>query len=239
MRKSYFLFIYVFLGLLFKECHRDQINPDLSHSGRERAILDSIKKFDSLTFITNLTDMTKSQEYADAALKLASELDNPEGYILAYSAKAHSFHSSPDSEFIYLTKALKLSDQSNILTHKPNLLSNLGLLYNSAHDPKMAMSLLDSCIRLAEKLKNYKTKSMAFNELGNIYSDAMDYNSAKRYYDSAYLTAQRYSLFRRPDMHWAVWQRWKNHRKKNVRFQNKLFHICRNLNPLKMALPEF
>jgi len=184
------------MGMTFNGCYHQQKKSDKEQSNYDRTLLDSIKKLDSLTFVTRLTNTNKSKQFAADALKLASKLNNPEGLILAYSAKAHSFHSSPDSEFTYLTKALKLSDQSDILTHKPNLLSNLGQLYNSAHNPKMAMLLLDSCIRLAGKMKNWITKSLAFNELGNVYNDAMDYGSAKRNYDSAYETAEKHGLIR-------------------------------------------
>jgi signal transduction histidine kinase len=58
------------------------------------------------------------------------------------------------------------------------------------------MLLLDSCIILAGKLKNYEIKSHAFNELGNIHYDLMDLVNAKRFYDSAYAIAQKHSFIR-------------------------------------------
>jgi tetratricopeptide (TPR) repeat protein len=140
-----------------------------------------------------LTNNSISQLYADRSLTLASRLNISEGYIIAWSAKANSFpSSSPDSEYLYLTKALKLSDQSKILTHKPNLLSNLALLYSSVNNFQKAMLLLDSCIILAEKINNYKVVSFAYNELGNIHYYLMDSLDSKRYYDSSYAISQKH-----------------------------------------------
>jgi signal transduction histidine kinase len=197
MGKSYFLFIFAILSLILFECKKHQENTDRSQYNYDKALLDSIKKLDSLSFVNRLTHNLISQQYADKAITFSSALNNSEGYIIAWSAKANSFpSSSPDSEYLYLTKALKLSDQSNILTHKPNLLSNLALLYYFANNSQKALLLLDSCIILAEKLRNYEIMSFAYNELGNIHYDLMDYLASKRFYDSSYVIAQKHSFIR-------------------------------------------
>jgi signal transduction histidine kinase len=196
MRKSYVLFTVIFPGLIFFGCQKKQITSDKEKSNDQRTLLDSIKKLDSLSFEIRLTNRTQAQQYADVALKLASTVTDPEGLIIAYSGKAKSFPFASDSQFIYLTKAMDLTEQSKNFTHKPNLLSSLGMLYNAAHNPEKAVLLLDSCIRLAGELHNYLIKSMAYNELGTIHGDAKDHKAAKSCYDSAYRIALEHGLFR-------------------------------------------
>ncbi len=118
MGKLYFLIIFTILSLIFSECQKHQESNDRSKEYHDKALLDSIKNLDSLSFANRLTNNLLSQQYAEKALSLSSALNNSEGYIIAWSTKANSFPpSSPDSEYLYLTKALKLSNQSNIQTH--------------------------------------------------------------------------------------------------------------------------
>jgi signal transduction histidine kinase len=195
MKNSRILFIISFFAVILSECHYSQIKPAISGSGSEFALLDSIKKLDSLSFATRLTNNAMSQMYASKALALAALLNDPEGFIIAWTSKANSFPSSPsDSEFIYLSKALSLSDQSNIVNHKPGLLANLALLYYSTHNAQKAMLLCDSSIILADKLRKYEAAADAFNILGNIHFDAMDYKAARVFYDSSYRIAQKHNL---------------------------------------------
>ena|ERR1035438_7400237 len=135
MRTFNFFVIFSLLGLVFSECQKHQENPTISNDSYDKRLLDSIKKLDSLSFANRLTHNFISQLYADKAVKMAKTLNSSEGYIIAWSAKAKSFPSSfPDSNYLYLTKALKLSNQANLLTYKPSLLSNLALLYYTANN---------------------------------------------------------------------------------------------------------
>src|ERR1039457_4567635 len=113
MGKSYIVCLLVFLGLMFSGCHHQQVKSDNSQKSHDKALLDSIKELDSLSFATLVANNSLSQLYAAKALTVAMSLNSSEGKIIALSAKANSFpSSSPDSEFTYLMKALKISDRS-------------------------------------------------------------------------------------------------------------------------------
>ncbi|MGA3015024.1 MAG: ATP-binding protein [Bacteroidales bacterium] len=233
MGKLSILLVIILAGLISVQCNKSKIIKENSYHEGAQIQLDSIKLMDSLSFVTNLNDNSLSQTYANRAMRIAFSLNTPEGYILAWSAKANAFSShSPDSEFIYLTKALDLSNRANILTHKPNLLANIARLYYSAYNSQKAMVLLDSSIFLGEKLNNYIVISNAYNQLGNIHYNAMSNELAKRFYDSAFLIAQRHLLFQQAGLALGNLAKMENLPEKRREMSKKaVYYLQKNGNP--------
>jgi signal transduction histidine kinase len=159
------------------------------------SLRDSIKKMDSLVKTMVSSNPILCLKNAQKALNYARRLGTSEDLIHGYSLMGQAFYKNDkDSSYIYFNKALKLADSAKIDAPKPLLLFNCATLYYIAKDFKMAIVLLDSCIKIADSQKDYSTMSQALNALGNINFDIKNQENAEKMYDSANKIAVRNSL---------------------------------------------
>jgi signal transduction histidine kinase len=159
------------------------------------SLKDSIKKMDSLVKIMVSDNPRLCLKNAQKALNYARRLGTSEDLIHGYSLIGQAFYKGDkDSSYIYFNKALKLADSAKIDAPKPFLLLTCATLYYIAKDFKMAIVLLDSCIKFADSQKDYTTMSQAYNTLGIINIDIQNSDNALKMYDSANKIAVRYSI---------------------------------------------
>jgi signal transduction histidine kinase len=159
------------------------------------SLKDSIKKMDSLVKTMVSDNPRLCLKNAQKALNYARRLGTSEDLIHGYSLMGQAFYKNDkDSSYIYFNKALKLADSAKIDAPKPFLLLNCAKLYYIAKDFKMAIVLLDSCIKFADSQKDYTTMSQAYNTLGNININIQNRDNALKMYDSANKIAVRYSI---------------------------------------------
>ncbi len=159
------------------------------------AKVDSISILDSLVNRNKVSNNTAAIRYAGKALIYAENHGTLQGLIRAYMLMGEAFKKNyKDSSFIYYSKALKLS-YSGYEKERSNIFLNLALIYKSALDMNKAFQYIDSSITFAQKTKNSRVMSDAYNILGNIKKSIQD-KDARAMYDSAFNIAQRYSLYK-------------------------------------------
>jgi signal transduction histidine kinase len=196
IRTSY-LICFSLMLLVFPSCNKTRKAVESEAVRIDRGLLDTIRRLDSLSFSYCIPNNTLSETYANRALALTADHTQSECRILALSAKANSFTAArSDSEYFYISQALKLSDELGSVRWKPVLLENLAELYMSAGNASKAILLLDTAIILSVRAKNFAALSSAYDKLGNLHLNVMHYEAARKYYDSAYFIASNHSMNR-------------------------------------------
>lgn len=115
----------------------------------------------------------------------------------AYKWLGKAYHqSNMDSSLYFLNMALQIADSSNLEDKKLYIFYDLASLYNSANDYQTAMSLMDSSIRLAEKVQDPVGIANGYIFLGTIKYNVQDFENARALYDSALHVAKRNTLYK-------------------------------------------
>jgi two-component system, NarL family, sensor kinase len=185
----------ILLLLLFSGCNDRQKISGNNESARDKPLLDSIKKLDSLSSSLRDRNDSLSLAFASRALNLAKSINAPVSLVKAYTAVGYFYHTRhPDSAFYYYNTALKLADSLHDIKLKPRLLYNIAMVYNSAFDKKGAMILLDSCINIARKTDDFFSLSNAYNSMGLIHQEIRDTSIAKELFEKALRTGKEHAL---------------------------------------------
>ena len=150
------------------------------------SIMDSLQRLDSLTSRLRLSDNKLAVSFARRSLRLAQKQNYPEALVTAYNSLANALHERrKDSSYYYYTVAFRLADSCHLNAKKPMLFFNLAMLNVDAANLKMATSLLDSSITLAEKHSQTGMLADAYNSLGLIKLASSDSSGAKQSYEKA------------------------------------------------------
>ena len=174
----------LFLSLI--SCSRIRTHDEARRLKRETILMDSIKKFDSLSELNWMNNDSLSIVNARIALKLAQSLTSEEPLIKVYHGIGKAYYSRhKDSSFYYYSKALALAERLKSVTEKPSLLYNIALLNEDAGNLKVSLALLDSCASFARRTRNFPVLSEAYNSMGIIYMEIHDTASAISWFKTA------------------------------------------------------
>jgi signal transduction histidine kinase len=185
----------IILLILLSGCHDRRKMEGNDELNKNREILDSITKLDSLTLFYRVRNDSLSYKYAAIAVTIAKRMDIPEALVKAYNAMGNSFSTRhQDSSFYYYNLALKLANSNKLEAEKPNLLYNIAMVYLHAFNYKSAMMLLDSCINIASITRNFNVLSNANNSLGFIHEEIKDTGEAKKLFKKAFQTGTEHGL---------------------------------------------
>ena len=135
--------------------------------------------------------------YARTALDIASRRNSLTDLVDAYNWIGKAFlQNRKDSSYYYFNLALKAADSGHLTELKIHLFYNLSSLYSAAYNYQTAISLLDSSIRLAEKIKDPEGIATGYIALGNIQYVIHDYENARLMYESALVHARENMLYK-------------------------------------------
>jgi two-component system, NarL family, sensor kinase len=161
---------------------------------------DSLDKLDFLVNSNKVSNNALSIVYAMKALKVAGMVDNErkaESMARAYKLMGIAYSRvEKESSFIYFNLGIKIADSAKLWKQKIQCWYNLSMLWNSVSENRMAFSLLDSVISLAQTIKDHEEISNAYNVLGTINLDNHNYKIAWQMYDSALQYARKDSLYK-------------------------------------------
>jgi signal transduction histidine kinase len=162
----------------------------------ESAVLDSLKKVESLVYSLIVTNPSEALYYAKSGLSLALSGKFPSALVKANSIVGYAYRTTKqDSGFFYYSESLKLANRYGITNQKANVFCDLSKIYSSASDFKTSIIMLDSAKRLAILELNYKVLSDVYNELGSIKLEISDSIDARKMFDSALLIARKHYIF--------------------------------------------
>ncbi|MDP4281022.1 MAG: tetratricopeptide repeat protein, partial [Bacteroidota bacterium] len=168
----------------------------LQEKPKHRYLVDSLQIWESLVSYNRISNPDLSQSYARKAVKYAKIKKSGETFIKAFTLMGIAFtQDHKDSSYYYYNLALKIADSLKISTKKPDLIYNLAILNSNAYDYKNAIVLLDSAIKISERVRNYLVMSNSYNMMGNIRQEIQDNSTARMNYETALKIAREHSLY--------------------------------------------
>ena len=186
----------LFAGLLYG-CTTNSIWDKNSNEARKTGITslqDSLKQMDSLLDLNKIRNNPFARSLAHKAFSLAVKANNPESKTKAFEMLGLAYsHTDKDSSYLFYKDALLVAQDNRITKEIPGIYYSLAMLYTDAYNYSGAISLLDSCCRLAAGNKQYKNLANAINSLGNIYYDIKKFSLSLAMYDSSYRISMKYS----------------------------------------------
>jgi two-component system, NarL family, sensor kinase len=178
---------------------------------------DSLLKLDTLVNIYKVSNPDLALDLAKKAVAIAHRINTDEAFVIAYMSLGIAyFQNYKDSSIIYYNQALKIADDAHLLKQKIKIIFNLATLDDAAGSHNDAITKLDSCIRLAESIKDYKSLSNAYNTLGTIKFDIQDFVSARQMFDSAFKVATTDSLYKEMGVSLVNRARFENNKVKSI-----------------------
>ena len=173
----------------------------ISFPGNAEEKSDPVPQQDSLLFYESLVNANRvynnpvAKKYAREALRVARLIRTPEALIRGYFLIGKSFPmSEKDSSYFYYNQAVAIGDSLEYIRIKPEILYNLAMLYEAAFDYRTTIVMLDSAIRIADKIQSFGVVADAYNMLGNINFDLQDFSSAQKMYEKSLEVAKQHSL---------------------------------------------
>ncbi len=187
MNSRFFLIAILFLTIILVSC-KDHRRSDGEFF--EKSLLnqmDSIKQLDSLTLRFRVSNEKLAIFYARKSLNLAKRMNVPELMVTSLNAIGNAYNASrKDSSFFYYSKAIRVADSCKLISKKSRLILNLGMVYIDASNFKIATSLVDSAITLANKYQQPGILADAYNALGLIRLVNFDSLGAKQSFENAF-----------------------------------------------------
>ena len=226
--KQYFITLFfLFILTLFFGCQN--VNKELVNSAdqaREKKVLDSLNKFDSIVYVNKSTNSSIAITYARHALALTQNRLSPYLLVKIYLIMGSAyFNTKIDTSFYYLTEALKVANQYNIGRQKPMIFFDLSKIYNVTFDYKTSLVLLDSVIRLGTLFKNFDVLSSAYNSIGMIKYNLHDSANAKSMFDSAFKIAESNSLYKQMGVTLGNLALYEHDSSKSIRLQENAIQL--------------
>jgi len=171
---------------------------DIRATNQNKASLkDSLLKLDTLVRMYKVSNPYLAVHWAKRALVIANLINSDEAKVNAYTLLGIGhFQNQKDTSYIYYTLALKIAEDAHFLKQKAEIIYSLSSLHAAVGNYKNAITLLDSSIRLAESVKDYKGISNAYNLLGSMKWNIRDIVSAREMFDSAFNVAKYDSLYK-------------------------------------------
>jgi two-component system, NarL family, sensor kinase len=198
MKQWKFIIRIILFACIFYSAATINARVDVTPSKQNKISLrDSLLKLDTLVNIYKVSNPDLALYLAKKAVTIAHLINSDEAFVIAYmSIGIAYFQNQKDSSIIYYNQALKIADEAHLLKQKIKIIFNLATLDDATGSHKDAITKLDSCIRLAESINDYKSLSNAYNTLGTIKFDIQDFKSARQMFDSAFKIATNDSLFK-------------------------------------------
>ncbi|MCX6279175.1 MAG: tetratricopeptide repeat protein, partial [Bacteroidetes bacterium] len=157
---------------------------------------DSLTILDSLVNFNKVSNNALAVKYAFQALAVAQRSNSAEQLTNAYKLLGIAYYQNQkDSSFYYYNVAAKFADDAHSEKQKVIILYNLAAIYIFANNYKMAVTFVDSSIRLAELNNDYKGISDGYNMLGLIKVTTHDYTNARQHFSSALKVAREHLLY--------------------------------------------
>jgi signal transduction histidine kinase len=172
-------------------------NPVYSQPPANHAPSDSLKrilpktsgreKVDLLTEISRslwFTSLEESMEYASLALKLAQEINYPEGKADALNrmGNVHYFLRNNDHVFEHYNRALTIADSLRDYRRMGVYLNNLGLLYRELNSYDSSAFYLKRALAAKELFGEKYLIASTLNNLGHLYRDMGEYDQSLGYF---------------------------------------------------------
>ena len=195
MSAKNFLTIGCVIIFLLSGCQSHHNSTDGIELSHNKIIIDSITKLDSLTIYYRVRNVSLAVFYAKRALTLARNVNSPSAMIKANKAMGNSYSTHyQDSSFYYYNQALNLAEYNKMSNEIPILFYNIAIIYINVLNYQAAMKLLDSCINISIKTKNYAVLSKAYNSMGLIHKEIKDICVAKIFFERALHISQEHGL---------------------------------------------
>lgn len=195
MKINCLLMLFLLVAGLINGCGRSGGEGNSEGKSRaDTALMDSLKKMDSLVNANKVMNHGLAKGMAHKALSMAKKSGFGEALVKAYLMMGvASMGFRNDSAFFYYSAGLRISDSIGCDSFKASLMYNLANIYQEASDTKTSLNYFDSVVRLGYHLKNYVFVSNAYNALGNLKLNLVDSNGSVRMYDSALAIGRRYN----------------------------------------------
>ncbi len=181
---------------LMAGCGRhDPSGSEKENNNRIGALMDTLRKMDSMAGVNKVRNNRLSREVAGMALKIAIRSGSEKALAKAYlmmGVANRPFNNDTSAKYINL--ALKLSAAENLPGIRIASLYNYASLCYDATDLNSAVIYFDSVVPLARREGDTLMLSNAFNELGNIKFNTFDTAGARIMYDSSIHVADRHAL---------------------------------------------
>ena len=114
---------------------------------------DSVVLLDSLVNHYKITNNAAALKYAHQAMGIATRTKQPKDLVIAYKLLGIAYYQNQkDSSYYFYTVASGIAEDLDLKSQKIIILYDLAALYNYAYNYKMAITFLDSSIRLAEQV---------------------------------------------------------------------------------------
>ena len=194
--KQIHFFIFLILVLCWSINSKQSLAKDKLPKHSNYSVRDSLTIFDSLVKFNKINNNALAVKYATQALAVAQHSNTAEYLFHANQLLGIAyFQNKMDSSFYYYNVAAKIAEDSKSAKQKVIILYNMAALYNVAYNYKMAITFLDSSIRLAQLTKDYQGISNGYNMIGLIKVNTHDYESARQHFTSALKVAQEHFLY--------------------------------------------
>jgi tetratricopeptide (TPR) repeat protein len=174
-------------------------------AGKIKASINSNDYLNTINYIGNI--FYKTEKYPEAiayfeqALEILKTGDDSLVYkknneylrfninIGAVHAKLRDFEKAG----FYFTKALQYLDEDNLKNYAV-LLNNLSIVARENGDTEKAFELTQKAIEVSSKSENYRVLVQAYNNMGNNFMVAHDFDQAKTYFMKALNLAEKYEF---------------------------------------------
>jgi len=156
---------------------------------------DSVSRLNALADRHKVNDNRLAIRYAGDAVKLSKQIGDAASIVKSMKmlGLVYSYYHK-DSSYVIYNRALKYAREYRVTREIPQVLYNIANLHYTAYAYTTAISLIDTCIRLARPKRDYEVISNAYNLLGNIYHTTGDTKASLRMYDSSYIVASLHNL---------------------------------------------
>jgi len=155
---------------------------------------DSLKQMDSLLDLNKIRNNPFARSLAHRAFSMAVKTNDPVSKTKAFEMLGLAYsYTDKDSSYLFYKEALLDAQNNRITKELPGIYYSLAMLSTDANNYSGAISLLDSCRRLAAGNKQYKDLANAYNSLGNIYFDVKNFTLSHSMYDSSYRISVKFS----------------------------------------------
>jgi len=159
--------------------------------------LDSLNKLDSLVNSYLYSNLPLSKAFAKQALQLSLSRQSENGAARAYILLGLTYlRVNTDSSLLYFDKAYRIArkyDDDEVLAHGFYCQASL---YFNAYDFKTVVILLDSSLRYAQEINDYKVIADVCNLLGNVRQTLKDPINARKLYLNSFQIARANRLDR-------------------------------------------
>jgi tetratricopeptide (TPR) repeat protein len=137
-------------------------------------------------FYNDLEDYNSAIEAFNNAIELAEELDNKNRLADAYNSLGLVYYYIGHYEKAITNHIKSLKIKESLGDHAEHAHLNLALDYLGQGNFKKALEHNFKALKAVEKPEDQSAKAIAIKNIGDIYSDLNQLDSARLYYDSAY-----------------------------------------------------